>query len=421
MNILVTGLCLSRNLGGAAMALTLVQELKKVFGNDLNFTFAVSAVDYDQEQYWAKYYDLRICRYAHLSTYLSHLLLTRYLTRLFTQNTDYVKNAYIFWDTTFKEFFHTVATSDVVIDLSGVSYVGDGSRGYLEGLNSFSNYYFSKKFKKPFIRFTQSYGPIKNINTFLFSAYEFQTLDMIFARGKQSFIECKRVSPKSKVQDFPDIAVLLQPERTQWTTKYLASNGIGNKYVVISPSSVAYNLKNAQTSQEDYINLFAKISSYIAQSGTQIVFLPHMYSNNKNECDIEISKKVISLLNYPNIVLINDELTPMQAKAIIAKSEYAIVSRYHALVAALSTNTKVIAVGWNIKYKDLLDYYGMQEFALDLKNQTQQSLYEQFRTLLTKLQTNSFQNSSTVKKMVYDSFELLIKLIKKNVASKNSK
>ncbi|MEJ2372787.1 MAG: hypothetical protein P8Y16_03150, partial [Sulfurimonas sp.] len=64
MQILVTGLCLSRNLGGAAMALTLVQELQKRFNNQLSFTFAVSAIDYKQELQWAKYYNLKVCKYA---------------------------------------------------------------------------------------------------------------------------------------------------------------------------------------------------------------------------------------------------------------------------------------------------------------------------------------------------------------------
>jgi polysaccharide pyruvyl transferase WcaK-like protein len=417
MQILVTGLCLSRNLGGAAMALTLVQELQKRFNNQLSFTFAVSAIDYKQELQWAKYYNLKVCKYAHLSTYLSHIFLLRYIPRLLKKrDLNYIKNAYKFWDETFKDLDTSIAASDIVIDLSGVSYIGDGSRDIYEGLNSFSNYYFAKKFNKSYIRFTQSYGPINNLNTSFFAKYEFNHLDTIFARGKQSLEECKKIAPNANVIDFPDIAVLLEPEKLSWAKEYLHANKVEGKYIVLSPSSVAYRLKDAKTSAQSYIELFANIASYLQKLDMQLVFLPHMYSDNKNECDIEVAKKVLSLLDPKKITLIEDELTPMQAKAIIANSEYAIVSRYHALVAALSSSTKVIAVGWNIKYRDLLAYYNMENFALDLKNKPQHILYKEFQELFGQLQNQNFEKIDHVNDLVIHSFELLEKLINKHVA-----
>lgn len=416
MHILVTGLCLSRNLGGAAMALTLVQELQKRFDDQLSFTFAVSAIDYKQELQWAKHYNLKVCKYAHLSTYLSHIFLLRYIPRfLKKRDLNYIKNAYKFWDDTFENLYTHIASSDIVIDLSGVSYIGDGSRDIFEGLNSFSNYYFAKKFDKPYIRFTQSYGPIKNLNTYLFARYEFNRLDTIFARGKQSLEECKKITPNANVIDFPDIAVLLEPEKLLWAKEYLHAYKVKGKYIVLSPSSVAYRLKDAKTSAQSYIALFADIASYLQKLDMQLVFLPHMYSDNKNECDIEVAKKVIELSATTPIILLKDELTPMQAKAIIANSEYAVVSRYHALVAALSTSTKVIAVGWNIKYKDLLTYYNMEKFTLDLKNKPQQILYKEFQELFEQLQGQNFEKTNHVNSLAIHSFELLEKLIQQHV------
>ena len=69
MRILVTGLCLSRNLGGPAMCLTLYNELNKRIP-DIDFTFAVTATSYEEELEWSKIYGLKIIRRDRLHIHL---------------------------------------------------------------------------------------------------------------------------------------------------------------------------------------------------------------------------------------------------------------------------------------------------------------------------------------------------------------
>lgn len=420
MHILVTGLCLSRNLGGAAMALTLIQELKKRYSQELTFTFAVSAMDYEQERYWAQKYNLNTCKYAHLSTYFSHKFFIRYLARSFKiRSFTYIKNAYKFWEETFSDFKTSLKQADLIIDMSGISYVGDGTRDYYEGINSYTNFYFARRYKKPFIRFIQSFGPIDRWDVKFLAKHEFKNLDFIPARGKQSAKECKNITNSSKVFDFPDIAILLESEPEAWKTTYLKKLNIISKYVVLSPSSVAYRLneERVKTSKENYIELFINIANDIMKEGYTLIFLPHMYSDNINDCDKEIAKKVIQSLDKKQYLLIEEELTPMQAKSIIAGSEYSVVSRYHALVAALSSTTQVVSIGWNIKYDDLCEYYKLKHHSLSLQFLDKTELFEAYKKITKGFCKNTLSDYKQVhqesEEKLDTAFEILTSLLDK--------
>jgi len=65
--------------------------------------------------------------------------------------------------------------------------------------------------------------------------------------------------------------------------------------------------------------------------------------------------------------IVEDEVDYREYKALIGDAELAIVSRYHAFVAALSSGVLVICIRRNEKYKDLLDFHKPAEFAVDAR------------------------------------------------------
>ena len=52
-------------------------------------------------------------------------------------------------------------------------------------------------------------------------------------------------------------------------------------------------------------------------------------------------------------------------KAVIARLDLLVGSRYHALVGALASGVPVCALGWAHKYAELLQPFGLAEFALE--------------------------------------------------------
>jgi polysaccharide pyruvyl transferase WcaK-like protein len=436
MKILVTGLCLSRNLGGAAMALTLVKELNKRF-NDVHFTFAVTPNAMDEELYWARKYGLDVVARDNPVTWwlygtsiggFARLVLSIFRKLKHSKNlvmTNAQKNAV----SIHSDYMDAFEQTDCVIDMSGITYVGDGVHGSLHGLKSYGNFYYAKLNEKPFVRFIQSFGPFDDWKVRYFAKKEFKSLAFIPARGKQSAEFCRAlVRDKSKVHSFPDVAILLPPDYS-WANSFIHENHLTSKgYAVVSPSSVIYRSVSKSVGGsvgEKHVESMVKVCEGLIQMGEKIVFLPHMYSKNSAECDRQVARLIANRLPEESYLIVEEQLDPMMAKGLIALSKFAIVSRYHALVAALSTNVDVITIGWNIKYQDMMEYYDKDKYAVDMRQHEPKKLAQKVLDLVNEFDTktehivgsDSYSAQENAKQRVDESFDLLASWINSVVST----
>lgn len=431
MNLLVTGLCISRNLGGPAMALTLVDQVKKRIP-DADFTFAIDPYPYKQEKKWADYYGLNIVR---RDTAFLYIINTYNFFRIARIVYRIIKGqALTFSDSReqnkiHKEFMEAYGNCDAVINMMGISYVGDGVRSPFEGISTYSNLYYANKHKKPYAHFIQSFGPFDDWKVRFFAKRDFAQVDFVPARGNESARYCKSiVRNPEKVYDFPDTAILLPPADGKWIEDYLKKlNFWEKKYIVLSPSSVIYNMSSnvGGSIGEDHVQSYYLIARKLLADNENLLFLPHMYSDNKSECDREICRNVFNLLkNDVNGVsrckIIEDDLDVSQTKGLMSKSKFAIVSRYHALVAAVSTGVPVVTVGWNIKYYDLMQYYGIESLALDTRKNNPQQLTEKIIEKMAQCKAINYSETLRKKqnenaKKVEFAFDLLCDWLRKNV------
>ena len=430
MNILVTGLCLSRNLGGPAMGLTLEQQVKKHYP-DAKLTFAIEETSWDIEKKWAKYYGFEIVRRDKLISYLATLSGVREIKSLLKGNLKFYRASDHF-KKLHREFMEAYRKADVVIDLSGVTYIGDGVFGPLDALRDYSYFHYARANKKPFARFIQSFGPFRTFSSRVFARREFRHLDFIPARGLKSASYCREiVKDKKKVYDFPDIALLLQEAGDEWRDAYLDSKGLrAGDYIVLSPSAVITNTILGDTSKgigQNHVESFYRIAAYFLEKGEKLFFLPHMYTPNKVESDRVICEEIADRLlkegtDRNTFSVMSEDLDPRQAKAIIAGSKMAIVARYHALVAAISSLTPVITIGWNIKYFDLLEYYGLGKMAIDARIFTPIEILDEVKNRITAWEEVKVTGMDALKqkqeeniKKVNEAFNLLFKWIDRSI------
>lgn len=431
MKCLVTGLCLSQNLGGPAMALTLVEQVKKRFP-DAEFIFAINSASFDQERKWANFYGLHICRW---DNFVSHFFATNTIFRvarfLYHRVRINPNETLPSWDyeELNKEFMEAYDDCDVVISMRGISYIGDGAKGIFEGPLSYSDLHYAKKKKKPFTHFVQSFGPFNDWKVRYFARRDFAYVDFIPARGRESARHCQQiVTPQKKVYDFPDIAILLPMAGDQWTFEYLNRIGLHEgKYIILSPSSVIYNLPPSVSGSigEKHVQSYYLIARKLLSCGEDVLFLAHMYSDDKRQCDREISRKVMQNLkenkcDISRCKLVEEDINPWQAKALIAKSRYIVTSRYHAVVAAVSANIPVIAVGWNVKYHDIMDYYGISSMTIDVRDKTPEEIANSVFNKIKAYEDQDYKsllkkNHEENVKRVELAFDLLVEWIKNNV------
>jgi len=430
MRILVTGLCMSSNLGGPAMALTFKEQIETYF-KDVKLKFAVPPNSFEEEKKWASHYGLDIVK----AEVLPLAILEKFKILNFLNFIKGVKNEkHGYWTKIFNDFLKYYNWADCSINLSGISYVGDSAYKPFQGLANFTFFYYAKKTNTPFIRFIQTFGPFNKFEMRFFAKKEFENLDLIFAKGKETASYCKKLIKNSKkVLDFPDIAILLKGADENLTTNYLNNiNYLKEEYVIVSPSYVIYkqNQKVGKTTGKNYVTCLVKIcEEIICKKKLKIMFLPHTYGANSFSSDLGVCREIIKDLNNKqinyNYHLVVHNFDVREAKSLIANSKLAIVSRYHALVAALSSSTPALALGWNIKYLDLLTYYKCEDCSIDVRDSTTNDVFEKAKIKIDAIDFNlekkklNFQHKIS-KKKVDNGFVLLSKWISKSTNLENS-
>ena len=407
--MLIGGLCLSRNLGGPAMGLTMVDEIRKRIPG-VRFKFAVHPRIYEMEQEWAQRYGLEIVPRLGIQEY--YRLRFAGILRFFGKAPASKEGLRAL----LREVLDSYEWADVIVNNEGISYVGDGTRRIRISVLEHSGYQFSRIKKRPYARFIQSYGPFDDWRVRWLAKRELSSLPFVFARGQESADFCSTVANSDLVHCVPDSAIVLGMCDENAGYELLKELGLQPKnYVVLSPSAVLVNAIRKETPGSigaKHIESMVSLASELLKRGERVLFLPHMYSRVLHECDREVCRKVIGQLPESDAVkLVERDIDAKEAKWLISNSRQCVVSRYHALVAAISTATPVVTIGWNVKYRDLLGFYGGERMAVDAREYEPAALCEEVLARLAtfdqKMVEKVGQRQRENAQMVYQAFDRL--------------
>ena len=340
-----------------------------------NLTFAV--VPDSEEAKWAKRYGLnivrRLSRFEYLATFLPYWVLS--VCHRLTGKSGFERSNCQLLKEVKPQYLSAVASADLILNMSGIAYIGDGAMSRWRAYIDHFPCALAHKFNKPYAAFIQSYGPFDDPFVAWFAKREFIALPFIPARGSTSARNCRNlVSDSIDVVESPDVAIKLPVADSDWTDRYLDKLGFKRKdYIAISPSAVMQNDVSSQggASGNNSVHCFSAMLESFLALGHKVLLLGHMYHDTRpSKCDRRLCRDILNHANSEkekaeNARVVEVDLDPMQAKALIEASKLSIVSRYHALVAAVSTATPVVAVGWNDKYRDILAYYQLGDLAID--------------------------------------------------------
>jgi colanic acid/amylovoran biosynthesis protein len=102
-----------------------------------------------------------------------------------------------------------------------------------------------------------------------------------------------------------------------------------------------------------YTDALISCARHCARLGLRPVLLAHETG------DLELARSIAAGSGLPADVV--REPDPLRAKALVGRSAFAVGSRYHGLVNALSQGVPGLAIGWCHKYLALLDDYDCPE------------------------------------------------------------
>lgn len=253
--------------------------------------------------------------------------------------------------------FSLLRCIDAVFDVAGVSFM-DGRQKFLP-FNILSILPFIVN-RIPVVKLSQAIGPIKSLLTKLSAKLVLPRLKLICARGmvtkkliEESFVELDNLIYA------PDISFLLEPPTT---TPYeqRRANTLG-----VLPSSLV------MSKDGEYPRKMANLIKKAQSKGFDVVLIVHSWRRNfdgMRNNDIPVAKKINELLSEP-LEIVGEGLTAKQLKVEVGKLEAIITSRFHGMVAGLSTSTPTMVVGWSHKYLEVLNEFGFDDnYCVDFKN-----------------------------------------------------
>lgn len=165
---------------------------------------------------------------------------------------------------------------------------------------------------------------------------------------------------------------------------------------------------------QTYSDILAKaINDLLGKIDMRVVFVPHSWKHSDRigvdsvNDDISVCREVAGKLNKEiDVLIISDEMNAHEFKSIIGSSYMAIGSRFHFLIAALSSGVPATALGLSHKYHELFREFDLEEYVLRYEDMNEKNLSD----MICKL----FDNIEQVKKQINDQLPDVIKRSKMN-------
>jgi len=288
-------------------------------------------------------------------------------------------------------------------------------------------YYFlaSKLWRKPFLAWTQSYGPFSTPLTRFLAKLDLGSQPLVFCRGEDCRAAVKGLLPQKSAESFPDVAVALDYSR-EWGEKYIHSK-FGKvdfqRLITVSPSAVIHSKTSTSTGGSTHVIQVANLCRYLIERGYYVLLVPHTYRPNRHDpriCDYGVATLVMKELhNVDRIGLVEDDLSPIDLKSMISTAHIHVGARYHSIVAALSSGVPCISLSWHPKYKDLMRMYGVECFVYDsVSTLPVTHLYSLFEILEAKtdaVRDQLKQKQSNILKQIKKNTLLFVDLLERSL------
>ncbi len=296
--------------------------------------------------------------------------------------------------------FRACWRSDLLIEMSGIKY--NKANRLREAFSQSLPYIFAAITRTPSIAFTQSYGPIDSPFARKFANFALRLCRVVMSRDDFSTAFLEKLIPQKTITQYPDIAFLLEAEEF--------SRRVGSDYVVVSLSQKA--VQGASKAQrETYMNCMQWACEFFCSQSLQVVILPHVHKAGRpSDDDVLINRELYSRLKEKSTI-IDEELNPMQLKYIISRSQFLLGSRYHSLVASLSSCVPSLAVGWAEKYEGLFDLFDLKDFVLSVQSLDRSEFENKLCEALSKrdeIRAKLNQRISEVKRRAQSSVDRII-------------
>ena len=262
-----------------------------------------------------------------------------------------------------RKLFSLYKQSDVIIDYWGLMFTDAKKRTLMMRLLEGFPMFLGKIFGKVVIKYTADFGPFYTSVNKKAAKFYLNHVDFIIARSQTSFDSLKKLNIKTPIIICPDTALILKAANA--LPEEVAPLNIDN-LICLSVSHVA----ERKAGHDNYIKQMAQLCDFLVNAvQTDILIVPNEIAPEKPKLDdVRVAHEIVDAVkNKTKVAVFDKTFTAPQLKGIIAKSKIVIASRYHTVVAALSSGVPTVSLSWHEKYRDLMSLFAQQEHVCDLE------------------------------------------------------
>jgi len=277
-------------------------------------------------------------------------------------------------------YLERFSQADLVVDLSGFAMSDD--RSLVRRIVYCFEIFASRCFRKPFVVFTQALGPFKYISTRLGAKVFLRRVDLLIARGQMTykFLEEIGIDRKTSIFVCSDMALLFEstPAEAAEGEKLLGDALTkGEALFGIVPNINIFHRTSPQDERNWYIQFLVRLCDYVkSMLGARVVFVCYERYEYRRDDEWLMKQVIHQAKNSDTIIAIDANHTAGELRTVIGKLDFVAASRFHSLVAAISTATPFFALGWAHKYDELIEDVGIDDSLLGFSGVSVERLLE---------------------------------------------
>lgn len=301
--------------------------------------------------------------------------------------------------------------SAVLIDLAGVSFI-DGREKFLPF--NILTILPAMLLGVPVVKFAQAMGPFNNpINRMAARAFLTRCAH-VFGRGEETMEHLRALGfPPERFSRAADMAFLLEDHDAlscmsteyaqQLIVRVRALKATSCFILGICPSSLLYRELG-----QPYVSMLADLIADRLTAGDAIVLYPNATRADRRDKlfnnDLPVIAATLAALpphcSRESVFSVDRDVFAVDIKRLIALCDMVVVSRFHAMVAALAAGVPPLVLGWSHKYAEVMDDFELagHAFNFDAYDKIDLSMeVDNMRTRLNDVRTRISGNIDRVR------------------------
>ena len=265
-----------------------------------------------------------------------------------------------------------VAESDALLDLAGVSFV--------EGREIFLPFNVLSVAPAlilgvPVVKLSQAMVPFRRPLNRGVARAVLRRCRALFARGADTREHLAALRLGDRIRQAPDVAFLLEPGQGDDPRAEVLDTVVRRRPAVRSVVGVCPSSLLAGKVGAPYLELLEKVVGHLVAEGDLILLFPNASRGSADAGPRNNDLHVIRALRQrlPDavqaaVVAVEGDVHAPEILTLLSAVDLALVSRFHAMVGALSTGRPVAVVGWSHKYAEVMGDFGMEAHVFDGRN-----------------------------------------------------